>query len=271
MLNISNYVKVASLEEAYELNQKKTNIIIGGMLWLKMQNRNIGTAIDLSDLGLDKIAESQDEFIIGSMVTLRQLEENKEFNEYTNNAAKECVESIVGVQFRNMATIGGSIYGRFGFSDVLTMFLGLETYVELYKGGRIPLRDYAQLPYDRDIIIGLVVKKTPVKCAYMAMRNAKTDFPILTCMVTENEGAFTTVIGARPGRAEVIKGAKDCLEGIMTDESKRTEQLEEYKKYISGNVVTHSNVRGSEKYRRHLAGVLAGRCVEEIIKGGCKC
>ena len=35
MLTIKNYVKVKSLEEAYELNQKKSNRVIGGMLWLR--------------------------------------------------------------------------------------------------------------------------------------------------------------------------------------------------------------------------------------------
>ena len=34
-----------------------------------------------------------------------------------------------------MATVGGSIWGRFGFSDVLTVFLAMDSYVELYKGG----------------------------------------------------------------------------------------------------------------------------------------
>ena len=46
MLKIKNYVKVESLEEAYELNQKRTACVLGGMVWLKMGNRNITTAID---------------------------------------------------------------------------------------------------------------------------------------------------------------------------------------------------------------------------------
>ena len=37
MLKIKQYVKTESLEQAYELNQKKTNRIVGGMLWLKMR------------------------------------------------------------------------------------------------------------------------------------------------------------------------------------------------------------------------------------------
>ena len=36
MLKIKNYVKVQSLEEAYELNQKRTACVLGGMVWLKM-------------------------------------------------------------------------------------------------------------------------------------------------------------------------------------------------------------------------------------------
>lgn len=59
MLKIKQYVKAESLEQAYELNQKKTNRIVGGMLWLKMSTAQIQTAIDLSGLGLDQIEETE--------------------------------------------------------------------------------------------------------------------------------------------------------------------------------------------------------------------
>ena len=66
MVTIQNYVRAKSLEEAYELNQKKGNCILGGMLWTKMQNRMIQTAIDLCDLGLNKIEESAPWYRCGS-------------------------------------------------------------------------------------------------------------------------------------------------------------------------------------------------------------
>ena len=97
------------------------------------------TAIDLSGLGLDTITETEEAFVIGCMTPLHALETHKELNAYTNSAIRESVRHIVGVQFRNCATVGGSIFGRFGFSDVLTMFLALDTWVELYKGGCIPI------------------------------------------------------------------------------------------------------------------------------------
>ena len=145
MLKIKEYTKVESLEEAYQLNQKRTACLIGGMVWLKMGNRNVSMAIDLSGLGLDTIEEDENEFRIGCMTSLRSLELHKGLADYTNGAMRESVRHIVGVQFRNCATVGGSIFGRYGFSDVLTMFLAMDSYVELYKGGIIPMKEFAQM------------------------------------------------------------------------------------------------------------------------------
>ena len=109
MLTINQYVRAKTLKEAYDLCQNRSSVVIGGMLWLKMQNRSVDIAIDLCDLGLDKIEDKGDEIHIGAMVTLRQLELDQSLNEYTNHAIYESVKNIVGVQFRNLATIGGSL------------------------------------------------------------------------------------------------------------------------------------------------------------------
>ena len=126
MMTIREYKRAESLEEAWQLNQKKPNRILGGMIWLKMETINVGTAIDLSGLGLDTIEENEEGFSIGAMVTLRQLEQHPGLAAYTHGAMREAVRHIVGVQLRNLATVGGSIYSRFGFSDVLTMFLAMD-------------------------------------------------------------------------------------------------------------------------------------------------
>ena len=55
MLTIREYKKVQSLEEAWELNQKRANRVIGGMMWMRLGDSNFQTAIDLSGLGLDTI------------------------------------------------------------------------------------------------------------------------------------------------------------------------------------------------------------------------
>ena len=213
MITIQKYVRAQSLEEAWQLNQRGRNRIVGGMLWLRLGRGSVGTAIDLSGLGLDKIEETETEFSIGSMATLRQLEQHQGLNVYSCGAVKNAVKDIVGVQFRNMATIGGSIWGRFGFSDVLTVFLAMDCCVELYKGGIVPLEQFANMKKDNDILVRLIVKKAPGKVVYTAMRNQRTDFPVITCALSNIGRQSKAVIGARPAKAMVIRDEK----GLMPD------------------------------------------------------
>ncbi|MDF2869966.1 MAG: molybdopterin dehydrogenase FAD-binding [Anaerocolumna sp.] len=259
MLTISQYVKAESIQQAYELNQKRSNVVLGGMHWLKLQKRNVGTAIDLSDLGLDTIEETKDSFIIGAMVTLRQLEQHKELNDFSNKALTESVRQIVGIQFRNMATVGGSIFGRYGFSDVLTVFLAMDAQVELYNKGILSLEEFTKLPYDRDLLIRLIIKKEKRKTVYLSQRNTKTDFPVLTCSVSETNGNYRFVIGARPKRAVCFYDRNGILDKEITEAS-----ASELGNYISSQVETGSNMRGSEEYRRILAGVLTKRALLQM-------
>ena len=253
MITIQKYVRAQSLEEAWQLNQRGRNRIVGGMLWLRLGRGSVGTAIDLSGLGLDKIEETETEFSIGSMATLRQLEQHQGLNVYSCGAVKNAVKDIVGVQFRNMATIGGSIWGRFGFSDVLTVFLAMDCCVELYKGGIVPLEQFANMKKDNDILVRVIVKKAPGKVVYTAMRNQRTDFPVITCALSNIGGEIKAVIGARPAKAMVIRDEK----GLMPDGKA-------FAAYVAEKAPTDSNIRGSAAYRTHLVRVLVERAAKEL-------
>jgi len=248
MITIQKYVRAQSLEEAWQLNQKKRNRILGGMLWLRLGKGSINTAIDLCDLGLDVIEETEEAFSIGAMATLRDIELHEGLNTYTSGAVANAVKDIVGVQFRNMATVGGSIWGRFGFSDVLTVFLALDCYVELYKGGILPLEQFAKMKKDNDILVRLIVKKTPCKVVYTSMRNQRTDFPVIACAVACMNGEYRASIGARPARAILIRG----------------EKAEDFPAFVAENAPTEGNIRGSAAYRTHLIRVLVERSMNEL-------
>ncbi|MDO4277130.1 MAG: FAD binding domain-containing protein [Eubacteriales bacterium] len=265
MLKIRSYVKVKSLAEAYEQNQKKTARVLGGTVWLKMSSQTISTAIDLSGLGLDTVQETEEEFVIGCMTSLRDLETNERLNAYTHGAMKECLRHIVGVQFRNCATVGGSIFGRYGFSDVLTIFLAMDTEVELYSAGRIPLAEFVNMKKDRDILVNVIVKKSPLLISYLSQRNSKTDFPVLTCAAALVDGEPRTVIGARPGRAVIVEDKKEIIKNFseMTNK-KRAQAILDFAEYASGNVCVGGNMRASREYRALLVKVLTKRAWETV-------
>lgn len=261
MFTIKNYVVAETLEEAYELNQKKNNVILGGIGWLKMGERNIQTAIDLSNLGLDKIEEDENSFKIGCMCTLRQLETNESLNSLFNGIIKKSLVHIVGVQFRNCATIGGSLYSRFGFSDILTSLLSLDTYVELYKGGIIPLSVYKDMPYDNDILVRVIINKDKRKAAYLTQRNSATDIPTLAVAISSINGKWNLVIGARPQKATLVEYSNNLSE-IPTKE-----EVESLINYVMENIKFDSNIRASKEYRMLLAKTFIKRGISEITGG----
>lgn len=244
-----NYALPATLEEAWTLNQKKSNRILAGNMWLRLSTLNFDTLIDLSALKLDQIEETPDSFTIGAMVTLRELELSPSLAAAFSGTIKEAVKNIVGTQFRNTATIGGSIWGRFGFSDILTLLLALDTEVCLYKAGTISLSDFIAMPYDRDILTHITIHKTTKTAAYQTLRNQSTDFPVIACALAKTTNAYRLAIGARPGKA-VLHTASE-----LSTENDFTAFLE---KAVT-NTVFGTNIRASAEYRQAMAAVLAKR------------
>jgi len=252
VLRIKTYVRPQTLEEAYQLCQKKGNVVLGGMLWLKMQNRSVNTAIDLQGLGLDQIEETAEAYRIGAMVTLRDLEKHEGLNAMTHGAVAESVKHIVGVQFRNVATVGGSVYGRFGFSDVLTMFMGIGAQVELYGAGVMSVEEFARRPYtEKDLLVRIIVPKRQMKAVYLSQRNVSTDFPVLACAISQVDGKTLCAIGARPAKAV-------CVRGVVDDEP------EAFAAAVAEQLTFGSNVRAGAEYRRRICAVLVRRGMEAL-------
>ena len=259
MITIKNYVRAQSLQEAYDLNQNRRNRIIGGMLWMKMSSAAVNTAIDLCDLGLDTIEETEECFSIGAMVTLRQLEKHEGLNAYTCGAIADAVKDIVGVQFRNMATIGGSVFARFGFSDVLTVLLSMDAQAELVHAGIVPLEEFVNMKRDRDVLSRIIIRKTPGRFVYTSMRNSRTDFPVIALALSGLNGEIRLSVGARPGRAMLLRDEENILAGGITQESAK-----EFAAWAAERIPSGSNVRASAAYRGHLVRVLAQRALMEL-------
>lgn len=258
-MNIAQYVKAKSLEETWELNQKKTAVVFGGGCWLRLSpQRRIQTAIDLSGLGLDTMTETDTAIHLGAMVTLRQLETAPALLTATDGAIKEALRHIVGVQFRNLATVGGSIFGRFGFSDVLTLFLTLEAEVELHRGGRMPLAEFAKQGGGNDILTQIIIPKKKRRTAYTSLRLNATDFPILACSVVRTADTLLCAVGARPARAEVraFEGTRGLTEADAT--AVATE--------VAASMNFEDNTRGSAAYRRDMAVELCRRLLLQTGK-----
>lgn len=260
MLTIKNYARPETVEEAFNLlRAKKSNTALGGMLWLKLQDKNVDTVVDLSGLGLDAIEETPEGWRIGAMATLRQLETHEGLAAFAGGAMAESVKHIVGVQFRNLATIGGSVFGRFGFSDPLTLLLALDARVELAEAGRMSLKDFAASGIRKDILTHIFLPCGNVEAAYLSQRNSATDFPVLTCAVVRREGKVACAVGARPARAARFDDEAGLLAGGVNEESAAA-----FAEDVARRAVFGSNTRGSAEYRREVCRALVRRAALKL-------
>ena len=72
-------------------------------------------------------------------------------------------------------------------------------------------------------------------------------------------GVYRLSVGARPGRAVVVRDEKGLLSGGITEESAQA-----FADYAAESIPTQGNLRGSAQYRTHLIRVLTRRNVLEL-------
>ena len=121
---------------------------------------------------------------------------------------------------------------------------------------------------DNDILVRVIVKKDQRNMVYLAHRNSKTDFPVLTCAVSVNAENGCVCIGARPQKAvrlELTEAVREKVwSGVCTEEEMKKEA-----ECIASQVKTDSNMRAGKEYRSRLAYVLIHRTLEALnTKGG---
>lgn len=253
-MTIREYARPETAEAAWALCQKRQNVVMAGNMWLRMQKKAVGTVIDLSGLGLDYVKEEEDAFELGAMASLRTLETDARLQNEYFGAFSHALSPIVGVQFRNTATVGGSVFARFGFSDVSTLLLALDARVRLHKGGEVSLVAFQQMPFSRDILLSVTVPKGALGIGYHAMRRSATDIPVLAVAAVRTEKGLRVAVGARPGRALLL-----CADEAELTDARRRALLED--------VPFGANLRAGAEYRREIADVLVRRAVQDAMEG----
>lgn len=262
MFTLTDIVQPNTLEEAYSiLTKRKNNQILGGTAFLRMGKKRIGTGIELSNLNLDYIKEDDNFIEIGAMTTLRSLE-TSDIIKNNFKILTDSVRDIIGVQFRNVVTVGGSVFSKYGFSDLIVALLCLDTEVETFKCGRISLDEFLNKNYGKDILTKIYINKNNKNAVYKSMRNAKSDYPILNVSVSKLENEFKICIGARPQRAKVAIEASQFLSSNQLND----ENIEKAINLIKNDIKFGTNMRASKEYREQISKVLIKRAIMEVTK-----
>ena len=255
-MKAKSFQRVSSLEEAYKLvKESPRNKIVAGGLWLKKGNADVDALIDLSLLGLDKIEDKKDYVEVGAMVSQRQFEKS----ELVPQTARDAVKSIMGPAFREIATIGGSVYGKFGFSDVVTGLLGYKVDLVFYPENVISLQEYVKKPGFFDgILTHIRIYKEQLKGFFKKVEITALDYPILNVAVTKGK-EYRVVVGSRPLVALRCEKAEAYLNDGGKDFGKAARIAVEELKF-------GDSIATKGEYRKQLALTYVRRGLEEVSK-----
>ncbi len=242
-MKIKEYLMPINIEDAYEhLMDQKNAVLIAGGMFLRLQNRTLPLVIDLANLGLDTITEDADFFRIGSMTTLRTLEKSQALP----TALRDSTKQIAGVALRNVATIGGSIMGRYPFSDLCTALVALGAKLSFYASGEVEMAHFLKDGIkDLDILLEIRVPKSQ-QSLFKAYKVVYTDFSLVNLAICKTD-VVRLAIGATPGRAISIDVDK------LADIDALLERFE-----------FSDDFRASGDYRKALAKALIEDALEEV-------
>lgn len=261
MIKFKEYIKPNTLEEAYDLLTTRNSEIIGGGAFLRLSNRKIDVAIDLIDANLDFVKETSDSVEIGSMVVISEFEENPVLSKLYNGFLKNVSETILSFQMRNIITVGGTLYPKYGFSDLITALLILPTEVYLYKYGKFTIESFLKTKLEhKDILEKIVIKKENLKTSFQYIRNSEYDFSILNVAVSKGN-EVKIAVGGRPGVAQLAYKTMEFLNGKELNE----DLIKEAAKMVSEEIPFADDIKASKEYRKKVCEALVKRALLEVM------
>lgn len=263
-MKIEQYVRASSPEEVVRLLlENSDNRIIAGGAWMKLMDPAIHTAIDLSALGLDYIRESEEYVEIGAMTSLRSLEKSVSIQCVASGIVSSAAKRIMGISVKNIATIGGTIMGKYSFSDLLTPLLALEAKLVFQQAKEVPLSDFLkQKTTPKDLLLKVVIRKQSGIGSFKKVSRTALDFSVVNLAIVKNNNRFRIVVGARPGIAEYASKAEEYLSG---KKKVSDEEIVHAAELAASELTFSTNQRGSAEYRQHLTKVYVERGLKAVI------
>lgn len=259
------------LADALSKKDENTYLCAGGtdlVIHLRNQKKFHYSLIDLTHMEeLKKIEETEEEILIGSAVTMTELEKSPVIQNYMPGLAKAA--SMVGsTQIRNRATIGGNIANASQSSDTMPVLFAYEMEAvvlnELGEEKRYLLEDLIEglernRLKEKEVLTRFIVKKDSSISGFskVGSRKAVTISKINGCVKTVlKEDILTQVIvylgavGAKATRAGYIEQA---LEGQNLKEI----DIRRLKEAVYAQIEANIPNRSSKHYKKSAAlGVL---------------
>ncbi len=272
-----DYIRPDSVEEAWQAlaDDDDATVLGGGQSLIPVLRFRLAAPTTLVDLGaieaLKQIREDGEDLVIGAMATHHAVAHDPLVRAHASVLA-QAAASVADPQIRYRGTVGGALAHADPAGDIAPAALALDATVEITgpDGTRtVPARDFFEDYFTTDLQPGellsalRVPKHTGWGMHYEKFSPAAQSWAIVAvaAAVRTEDG---TVAEARLGMANMgavplrAPAAEQALAGRPTHGPATGEAAAR----AGEDTDPPSDLGGTPEYRRHLAGVLAGRAVQ---------
>jgi len=260
-MEILEYARPRSMDEAFRLIRERHGTAIGGAAWLRTNTKTMALGVDLDGLGLEYIREAGERIEIGAMTTYRELETSQLLKARFGPLFEATVSHVVGIQLRNIITVGGTVAGRYGFSDLNTTLCALGAKAVFYPGQTVDLADFIEKGAETPFLLEKILLPASMKASYQQMRISENDFPIINTASAWTGSDWRIAVGSRPAATRLCKKAMSLL---GDDPYPSDEKIVAAAHAATDELQFGSDIRASASYRRETLHVLIRRALMEV-------
>jgi len=230
---------------------------------------NLGDHRPQSVIGLRQIPEIQemDATRIGAGVTWARLEQSP------HRALAQAARTVGSPQIRSAGTIGGNVGTASPAGDGLAWIAALDAEIEVASRNRgrrvVPWNEFfvgvkrTSLSAD-EVITAIVLPDDEVSAQEFAKVGPRNAMVIATvsCVVARVGTGYRVALGSVAPTPMRASGAEEM---INAESSPTPGAIAEFGRLVAAEVSPITDHRSTEAYRRHAAGMLAGRLLERCL------
>jgi CO/xanthine dehydrogenase FAD-binding subunit len=293
MKNVREFVYPGTLDEAVQALMQaegKVRIIAGGTSISQSKDPEVEVLVDVTRLGLRRIAEEGDALRLEACATADQISKSDRVSTFGIPALGEAARQVGPAGVRNAVTIAGNVIQCYPWSDMPVALLALETrVVTAGPNGRTWVLDdmFARHP-TRQLAPGelvthfLVTRPAPGSGnAFIKFARTAVDFALITSAasvelepVAGAEDPSTDADAVRVKSLKVVVGAARSLPsvvlGLAAHAGPDIRPDPAWRARVAASaqdaVRPTADFRASAEYRSELVGVMVSRVLEVAVK-----
>lgn len=269
------YHAPVTMKEALSLLKQPDAVVLAGgtdlINKLKLETVHPAHVVYLGAVEELSRFNAEDGLTIGSMVPMIQVERAEEVRR-NYECLYEAVNSVGGLQIRNMATLSGNIANASPAADVPPSLMVLEGKCELSRLSEQGEIEKRMVPVeamftgpgknvlaDDEIITGIVVPFPEGQTGSAFMKNSRVKLDVAKASAT----VFIRREGVQCSEVRVVAGAvaptpvrASHVEALLKGQSMTRENLEKAAGAIEKDIKPISDVRSTDSYRMRIMRVL---------------